>query len=51
MPLAGGMAQLVVPRLLDRTEGNLRGLTILIAAIAEPRGLYLALLAIVAAGG
>ena len=29
LPLAGGMAQLLVPRLLDRTDGNLRGLTIL----------------------
>ena len=28
LPLAGGMAQLFVPRLLDRTDGNLRGLTI-----------------------
>lgn len=51
LPLAGGMAQLVVPRLLDRTNGNLRGLTILIAAIAEPRGLYFAALAILAAAG
>ena len=51
LPLAGGMAQLLVPRLLDRTDGNLRGLTIFIAALAEPRGLYLALLAIGAATG
>jgi MFS family permease len=45
LPLAGGMAQLVVPRLLDRTDGNLRGLTLFVACISEPRGLYLALLA------
>jgi hypothetical protein len=45
LPLAGGIAQLAVPRLLDRTGGNLRGLTILIAAIGEPRGLYFAALA------
>ena len=51
LPLAGGMAQLVVPRLLDRTDGNLRGLTILVASIAEPRGLYLALLAALYAAG
>lgn len=51
LPLAGGMAQLVVPRLLDRTDGNLRGLTILIAALSEPRGLYFALLAGLAAAG
>ncbi len=46
LPLAGGMAQLVVPRLLDRYDGNLRGLTIFVAAIAEPRGLWLALIAL-----
>lgn len=51
LPLAGGMAQLLVPRLLDRTEGNLRGLTIFVATLAEPRGLYLALLAVGAATG
>jgi MFS family permease len=48
LPLAGGMAQLVMPRLLDRTDGNLRGLTVLFAALAEPRGLYFALLAVLA---
>ena len=51
LPLAGGMAQMVVPRLLDRTGGNLRGLTILIAALGEPRGLYLATLAALYAAG
>ncbi len=51
LPLAGGMAQLVVPRLLDRTDGNLRGLTILISAIGEPRGLYFAALALLYAAG
>lgn len=45
LPLAGGMGQLVMPRLLDRTDGNLRGLTIFFATISEPRGLYLAVLA------
>jgi MFS family permease len=45
LPLAGGMGQLIVPRLLDRTGGNLRGLTLFFASISEPRGLYLALLA------
>ena len=45
LPLVGGMAQLVVPRLLDRTDGNLRGLTLFVACISEPRGLYLVLLA------
>jgi hypothetical protein len=51
LPLAGGMAQLVVPRLLDRTDGNLRGLTILISALGEPRGLYFAALAVLYAAG
>ena len=45
LPLAGGMGQLIVPRLLDRTGGNLRGLTLFFASISEPRGLYLAALA------
>jgi hypothetical protein len=45
LPLAGGMGQLIVPRLLDRTNGNLRGLTLFFAGISEPRGLYLAALA------
>lgn len=51
LPLAGGIAQLTVPRLLDRTSGNLRGLTILIAAAGEPRGLYFAALAALFAAG
>ena len=48
LPLAGGMAQMAVPRMLERTHGNLRGLTIFAAVIAEPRGLYLAAIAILA---
>lgn len=51
LPLAGGIAQLAVPRLLDGTGGNLRGLTILIAAVGEPRGLYFAALAALYAAG
>jgi len=51
IPLAGGMAQLVMPRLLDRTDGNLRGITIFVSTIAEPRGLYLAALAVAGAAG
>ena len=51
LPLLGGMAQLLMPRLLERTEGNLRGLTILLATIAEPRGLYFALLVLLVASG
>jgi hypothetical protein len=51
IPLAGGMAQLLMPRLLDRTDGNLRGITLFVSTIAEPRGLYFALLALLAAAG
>ena len=51
IPLAGGIAQLVMPRLLDRTDGNLRGITIFLAAVAEPRGFYFALLALLVASG
>jgi MFS family permease len=51
IPLAGGIAQLVMPRLLDRTDGNLRGITIFLASVAEPRGFYFAALAVAAAAG
>ena len=51
VPLVGGVAQLIVPRLLDRTDGNLRGVTLLIALISEPRGLWLAGLAALLATG
>lgn len=51
IPLVGGIAQLAVPRLLDRTDGNLRGLTLLIAAVSETRGLLLALIALLVAVG
>jgi hypothetical protein len=47
LPAAGTMAQRWLPALLDRTDGNLRGVVVLFAAIGEPRGLLLA--AIVAA--
>jgi MFS family permease len=51
LPVAGGMAQLFIPRLLDRTEGNLRGITLLVAAGGETRGLLLAGLALSVAAG
>jgi hypothetical protein len=51
LPLLGGMAQMLVPGLLDRTNGNLRGLTVLLAAIAEPRGFWFAGLAVLVAAG
>ena len=42
LPIIGTMAQRVVPPLLDRSDGNLRGVVVLLATIAEPRGLLLA---------
>jgi MFS family permease len=51
LPVAGGMAQLAVPRLLDRTDGNLRGLTVFAATLGETRGLFYCLLAVAVALG
>lgn len=42
LPAVGTMSQRWLPAMLDRTDGNLRGLVILFAAIGEPRGLLLA---------
>lgn len=46
LPVAGGMAQLAVPRLLARTDGNLRGLTVLATAIGDARGFLYFLIAL-----
>lgn len=51
LPVAGGMAQLAVPRLLARTDGNLRGLTVLATIVGEGRGLLYCLLALAVAAG
>jgi MFS family permease len=45
------MAQRWLPRWLDRTDGNLRGIVILFATIGEPRGLLLAVIVASAAAG
>ncbi|MGH2386446.1 MAG: hypothetical protein ACRDGB_15565, partial [Candidatus Limnocylindria bacterium] len=42
LPAMGTMSQRWLPSLLDRTDGNLRGIVILFASIGEPRGLLLA---------
>ena len=42
LPVIGTTAQRFIPRLLDRADGNLRGLVVLAATIGEPRGLLLA---------
>ncbi|MGH2429810.1 MAG: hypothetical protein ACRDGV_13190 [Candidatus Limnocylindria bacterium] len=51
LPIVGTMTQRWIPRLLDRTDGNLRGVVVLLATIGEPRGLLLAgIVALTAAG-
>ena len=42
LPAAGTMSQRWLPSMLDRTDGNLRGIVILFATIGEPRGFLLA---------
>jgi hypothetical protein len=42
LPAAGTTAQRFIPRLLDRVDGNLRGMVVLAATVGEPRGLLLA---------
>ena len=42
LPALGTMTQRWLPNLLDRTNGNLRGIVILFATIGEPRGFLLA---------
>jgi hypothetical protein len=42
LPAAGTMAQRWLPAILDRTDGNLRGLVVLLATLGEPRGFLLA---------
>ena len=51
LPVLGTMSQRVIPPLLDRTDGNLRGVVILFAGIGEPRGLLLAFIVAAAAAG
>ncbi|MFI5260982.1 MAG: hypothetical protein ACHQZR_00340 [Candidatus Limnocylindrales bacterium] len=49
LPIAGSAAQLAVPGLLRRTDGNLRGVTLAIMAAGETRGLWLALVTLATA--
>jgi hypothetical protein len=51
LPAALTMVQRWLPDALDRTDGNLRGIVILLATIGEPRGLYLAAIVALAAAG
>lgn len=49
LPIAGSAAQLAVPRILERTDGNLRGVTLAITAAGETRGIWLALVTLASA--
>ncbi len=51
LPALGTMVQRWLPAMLDRTDGNLRGLVLLFASIGEPRGLYLAAIVALSALG
>ena len=51
LPAAGTMIQRWLPAMLDRTDGNLRGIVILTATLGEPRGLLLAVVVALAAAG
>lgn len=51
LPALGTMAQRWLPSMLDRTDGNLRGLVILFATVGEPRGFVLAAIVALAAIG
>lgn len=51
LPVLGTMTQRLVPSMLDRTDGNLRGLVVLAATVGEPRGLFLALVVALTAAG
>jgi hypothetical protein len=51
LPVLGTMSQRLVPGMLDRTDGNLRGLVVLAATMGEPRGLFLALIVALTAAG
>lgn len=51
MPVLGTIVQRFVPRMLERTDGNMRGIVVLTATTGEPRGLLLAAVVLLAAAG
>jgi hypothetical protein len=51
LPGLGSLTQLGLPWLLRRTDGNLRGLTLLIAGLADTRGFWYAGIVLLAAAG
>lgn len=51
LPILGTIVQRWIPPLLERSDGNLRGIVVLAATVGEPRGLVLAgIVAMTAAG-
>src|SRR3954468_22083081 len=51
LPGIGSLTQLAMPGLLRRTDGNLRGLTILVSVIGDTRGFWFAGIVALAATG
>src|SRR4051794_13789930 len=51
LPGLGSLTQLAMPALLRRTDGNLRGLTILVSVIGDTRGFWFAGIVALAATG
>jgi hypothetical protein len=51
LPVLGTMGQRFIPAALERTDGNLRGIVSLLALVGEPRGLVMAAIVALVAGG
>lgn len=51
LPVMGTMGQRFIPSALERTDGNLRGIVLLLAMAGEPRGLLMAAVVALVAGG
>jgi hypothetical protein len=51
LPSLGSLSQLVMPGLLRRTDGNLRGVTLLVAIVGDTRGFWYAGIVALAAAG
>ncbi len=51
LPGIGSLSQLLMPTVLRRTDGNLRGVTLLISAVGDTRGFWFAGIVALAAAG
>ncbi len=51
LPAVGALSQLALPSILQRSEGNLRGVSLLVASVADTRGFWLAIVVALAALG